>query len=106
MNIQGRLRILQSTAGNCKWIYQKGMFIAMHGNLGMRIQLRSDAPAHEIRTRALAVQKELISVKKGQADEETTKEWGREADKYMASKLIAGDVEQNRKRQQIRPDSA
>lgn len=94
MTIHHQLKLLRKYAGNCRWSHSDKKFQAVFGTRGIKLTLRSDAPAYVIKQMAQQVERELIQAKKG---EEHAKElWPGKTGKHLDSDPLPQDLGANR----------
>lgn len=71
------LKLMKKSAGNCRWAFKSGRFIATHGIRGMATTIARDAKRYEIISKAQGMQRELIDAKRGVLDAATSERWKR-----------------------------
>lgn len=97
MKTNNILAELKHAAGNVKWSHKNGKFIAIFGGRGIATEIGPEWKNYQIRTKAWAIQKELIDAKKGDLNAETEELWDRKTGKRVVTGAALGPLGQNRK---------
>lgn len=97
MKTKSILAELKHAAGNVKWSHKDGKFIAIFGGRGIATVIGPQWKNYQIRTKAWAIQKELIDAKKGELNAETEELWDRKTGKRVVTGAPLPTMGRNRK---------
>jgi hypothetical protein len=91
------LATCKKAAGSCRWSHKDGKFIATFGGRGIATIIGPTWPRHQIVTKAMAIERELIAAKRGELDAETSELWDRKTGKRILTGAPLRNLEDPRK---------
>jgi hypothetical protein len=97
MNKNNILVTCKKAAANCRWSHKEGKFIAVLGGRGIATIIGPAWPRHQIVTKAMAMERELIDAKRGELDAETSELWDMKTGKRILTGTPLKNLERPRK---------